>query len=110
MVGPDLTGIAKKRSKAELLDSLLRPSAMIEPEFATHAVVTVDGAFVTGLLVAQNDHQLTLRSADGESHSIPLTDIEHQTRQATSLMPEGLVADMTAQELADLLAFLCELR
>ena len=110
MVGPDLDGIAKKRNRIQLLESILDPSKQVEPEFQTHAVVTVDDAVITGLLIEKSPEKIVIRSADGKNHEIPTDDIEHQTQQAKSLMPSGLAAEMTAQELADLLAFLSELK
>lgn len=110
MVGPDLDGIAKKRNRIQLLESILDPAKQVEPEFQTHAVVTVDDAVITGLLIEKSPEEIVIRSADGKNHEIPTDDIEHQTQQAKSLMPSGLAAEMTAQELADLLAFLSELK
>ena len=37
-------------------------------------------------------------------------DIEQQATTPTSLMPEGLVRDLTAQQVADLLEFLSSLK
>lgn len=110
MIGPDLDGIANKRNKLELLESIIDPSAKIEPEFATHAAVTVDGTIVSGLQVRRDSEKIVLKSADGQTHTLPLHDIEELTQQNVSLMPTGLASQMTAQELADLLAYLSELR
>ncbi len=109
-VGPDLDGIAKKRTRAELLESLLEPSKKIEPEYANYAVVTVDGQVITGLRIEHNLSEVVIRAADGKDHHLLTTDIEHMTAQSNSLMPIGLVAEMTAEELADLLEFLCSLK
>ena len=38
--GPDLSGVAQKRSPRELLESILEPSKHIAPEFAATIVVT----------------------------------------------------------------------
>src|SRR5207249_4956958 len=37
---------------------------------------------------------------------VPVTDIDEQAREATSLMPAGLVFDLSPDDLANLLAFL----
>ncbi len=105
-VGPDLDAIAKKRSRAELLESILEPSKKIEPEFVTYSVVTVDGQVFTGLRIGHSEKELVIRSADAVEHRIANEDIEHLTPQTISLMPIGLAAEMTATELADLLEFL----
>ncbi|MDZ4851180.1 MAG: PQQ-dependent sugar dehydrogenase [Pirellulaceae bacterium] len=109
-VGPDLDGIAKKRKREELLESLLEPSRSIEPAFQSHTILTDQGATITGLLVERSDQATTLRSADGKLHTIASEDIEEARALGISLMPTDLAADMTAEELADLLAFLESLK
>lgn len=105
-VGPDLDGIAARRTRIELLESILEPAKKIEPLFATYVVVTADGQTLTGLKIDQNTQGIQLRSPDGKDHWIETDEIEHLQVQDTSIMPSGLAAAMTAQELADLLAFL----
>ncbi len=105
-VGPELDGIGAKRTKADLLESLLDPSGRIEAKFQSTAVLTVDGDAVVGLKIKQDNASLTLRSVDGKEHVVALSDIESQQVLPTSLMPAGLAADMTLDELADLLAYL----
>jgi putative heme-binding domain-containing protein len=109
-IGPDFDGLGKKRTREELLESILDPAKKIEPEFATFVVVTFDGEVLSGLRVEQTDSHVRLRTADGKEHRIAVDDIEHMTAQSTSLMPMGLAAEMTAQELSDLLAFLSRLK
>ena len=41
---------------------------------------------------------------------VPLGEVDQITPQKTSLMPDGLLADLTAQQAADLLAFLESLK
>src|SRR5262249_16630056 len=49
-VGPDLSGINNK-SKEELLESILNPSASIEPRYVNYVVVTKDGRMHDGIIV-----------------------------------------------------------
>lgn len=105
-IGPDLDGIGGKRTKADMLESLLDPSGRIEAEYQTTAILTIDGDAIVGLKIKQDTTTVSLRSADGKEHVVALSDIESQKLQPTSLMPSGLVADMTLIELANLLAYL----
>lgn len=109
-VGPDLDGIAAKRTKEQLLESILNPSKLVDPGFVSYAVLTDDGNIVTGLRISENENQIILRSADGKDHAIARDSIESIKTQTESLMPTGLAAEMTANELADLLEFLSSLR
>jgi putative heme-binding domain-containing protein len=106
MVGPDLDGSAKKRTRQELLESILEPSKLIEPRYNNYLVLTDDGNLVTGLKIGESDEDVVVKQADGKDRRIPKDEIESIKIQAQSLMPTGLAAEMTAQELADLLAFL----
>lgn len=109
-VGADLDAIGKRRTRQQLLESILDPSKEVEPKFRSHQVLTADGIIVIGLKILDSEDFVVLRSADGKDHRIAKDDIESTRVQAESLMPTGLAAEMTAQELADLLEFLCSLK
>lgn len=105
-IGPDLTGIGRKRTVAELLDSLLDPSRVIEPAFSTHLALTDDGRSFTGLLERRDDERVVLRDAGGGLIELDATQLESLERLPVSLMPTGMLTHWTAAEAADLLAFL----
>lgn len=109
-IGPDLDGIASKRSRSHLLESLLQPAAAIEPQWRTVSVLTDSGQQVTGVVVAEDAETLTLRDTKGVDVEIAKIEIELQKNQPQSVMPDGQVATMTEIELADLLAYLQSLR
>lgn len=109
-VGPDLDGIGSKRTTRELLESILDPSKVIDPKYTNHLVATDDGRVVGGLLVEDSDQWLVIRSADGKDQRISRETIESHRMQRESVMPQGLAAEMTAEELADLLAYLASLK
>lgn len=109
-LGPDLDGIGKKYSLRELLDQVLNPSRKIDPKFLTYVVETTAGRVHTGLLVSKTDKQVVLRDAKREERVIAAEDVEEIFAQRKSLMPELLLKDMTAQQVADLLAFLSSLK
>lgn len=109
-VGPDLTGIGKKYDRRQLLESLLEPSRRIDPAFVTYVVQTDDGRSLTGVVVERTDEHLALRDAQDQVVTIPLASVEEQSQQLQSLMPEGLLRDLTAQQAADLLEYLTTLQ
>ena len=63
-------------------------------------------AVVTGLLVAQSADAITLRDARGQEVKISAREIEQKGNDPTSIMPTGVVGNLSFKELADLLAFL----
>lgn len=109
-VGPDLTSIGKSRTREQLLESLLEPSKRMEPKYVTHLVETSDGRLFAGLLIEKTDQQITLLDAKGEQVRIPQADVEQLVSQRQSLMPDLLFRDMTAQQVADLVAYLASLK
>ncbi len=109
-VGPDLSQIGRKYERAALLETILEPSRAIAPEYVAHAVETVRGQVYLGCLVHQDDERIVLRAADGHETTIARDEIEAMDAHSVSLMPELLLRDATAQDAADLLAFLLTLR
>jgi putative heme-binding domain-containing protein len=109
-VGPDLTAIGKKYPPAELLESILEPSKRIDPKYVTYLVETKDGRVLTGLLVSKDDREVVLRDATNLLVHVPADDLEQLATQPNSLMPDLLFRDMTAQQVADLLAYLGSLK
>jgi len=109
-VGPDVKNLAKEYSVAELLRQIVQPSEKIDPKYFPHTLVTATGQIFTGLIVEQTDSPVTLRMADGKSVPVAADEIDELEKQDRSLMPEMLLADLTAQEAADLLAYLMSLR
>ena len=102
-VGPDLSTIGKLRSREDLLDSLLEPSRRIEPKYATYAAATADGRSLTGLLVKRDENEVVLRDSKGKEIILAAKDVEELRPSRASLMPDGQLADLTAQEAADLI-------
>ena len=109
-VGPELSKIGKKYNRAQLLESILFPSKLIDPKYVTQLVETVDGRVVTGVLVESNEEVMILKDAQAKELRIPRAEIEFTAPQQKSLMPELLLQDMTAQQVADLLAYLADQR
>jgi uncharacterized repeat protein (TIGR03806 family) len=110
LVGPDLTMIAKKLDRAKLLESILEPSRTIDPAFVTHLAETADGRVLSGLLVRRSDTEIVLRDIEAKEITLAVKDIEQFTPQQKSLMPELLLRDLTAEQVADLLAYLTTLK
>ena len=109
-VGPDLAAIGGRRSREDLLDSLLEPSRRIEPTYATYAAATSDGLSLAGLLIQRDEQTVVLRDGQGKETTLAAGDVEELRPSRVSLMPEGQLAGLTAREAADLIAYLYSLR
>jgi putative membrane-bound dehydrogenase-like protein len=104
LVGPDLVGVSN-RTAEELLESILAPSAAIVPDYVRYIAVLKDGEVRDGLIAGEAPGTITLRSPQGD-RTILRTRIAELRRSNVSMMPDGLGAGMSDQELADLIAFL----
>lgn len=109
-LGPELSAIGKKYNRTQLLESILEPSKAVDPKFVAYLVETTSGRVLTGLLVEKTDEQVVLKDAQNKPVRIPAAEVELLAPQPNSLMPELLLRDMTAQEVADLLEFMAQLR
>jgi putative heme-binding domain-containing protein len=65
---------------------------------------------MTGYLRSDTPEGIELVDSAGNLTPIPAADIADRYRSAMSLMPNGLAAGITAQELADVVAFLESLK
>jgi len=109
VLGPDLDRLAKRYSRAELLDSILNPSKTIDQKYQNYSVTTTAGRVVAGLLLDKTPQQLALRDQQGNTHTIASGDIESAQPLQRSFMPSGLLRELSAQEAADLVEFLFQL-
>lgn len=105
-LGPDLTRIGQIRSKRDLLESVILPSASLVRSYETVLITTDDGQTHLGIQKGESPHQLTLRTGLESSITLDRDRIREMSPAALSLMPPGLDTVVSQQQLADLLTFL----
>ncbi|MBL9205337.1 MAG: PQQ-dependent sugar dehydrogenase [Opitutaceae bacterium] len=108
--GPDLSQVGARQTAAQILDSLLHPSATIAPDFRPVVIELKDGGSQMGFILARRAQELALKVPSGQTVTLPLTAIQAEKPLLASLMPEGLLQGLTHQEAADLLAYLTSLK
>ena len=104
-VGPDLFDI-RQQPKESILYHIVIPEAEIAPNFVNYECELKDGRTLSGLLASENTGNITLRMGQGVEENVARSQIARLTASRLSLMPQELEKTMTAQELADLLAYL----
>jgi putative heme-binding domain-containing protein len=109
-IGPELTGLGSRFSKVHIVESVLEPSRSIAPSFETVGLVLKSGKILSGVKVAETETALTLADSEGKKHVLMKADIEEQSRQPLSTMPEGLEKRLTEDEFVDLISFLVNLK
>ncbi len=105
-IGPDLTSVGSRFSRAYLIESILEPGRAIAPSFDTHVVALEGGEALAGVKVAETASTLTFAFAQGESRIVQKAHIVEQQIAPGSIMPEGLEKQLTERQLIDLVAFL----
>ena len=104
-VGPNL-GTIKAWTAEQILTNVLDPNREVSPNFALYIVETNDGRTLSGLITSETAGNLTLKRADGGTDTVLRNEIKSLTSPGISLMPEGLEAAITPQQMADLIAYL----
>jgi putative membrane-bound dehydrogenase-like protein len=110
LIGPNLTTIADIRTGRDLLESLVYPSASIVQSYEPFIAETNDGQVASGLIVRQTPDEVVIRGADLAENRIPAGRIKSLQQSPISIMPQGLDAMLTRDELRDLLAYLQRLK
>ena len=103
-VGPDITG-ANRADLDYLLQNILYPNAVIPNEYLASTVETKDERVLTGVIKSQDASGISLQTAN-ELVTVPRAEIRKIEATAVSMMPEGLIANLTEQQTRDLLYYL----
>jgi putative heme-binding domain-containing protein len=104
--GPYLGGIFTRYSKAEVIESIVRPAAKVAQGFATNWFTTTDKRQLSGFVVREGQVDVVIRDLTGTETTLRKTEIASRGVNEGSTMPPGLVDTLTLQELGSLLAFL----
>lgn len=105
-LGPDLTNIGKVRTERDLIEAIVFPNASFVRGYEPFTVVTRGGDDYTGIIRNDAPDEIVLAIGPQLEQRIPRADVTEVRPAAVSLMPAGLDAVLTKQELADLVAFL----
>ncbi|MFM8892592.1 MAG: c-type cytochrome, partial [Planctomycetia bacterium] len=105
-LGPSLANAAGIYNRKQLAESVLQPSKSIAQGFATTALVLDDGRQLLGFVTSEAADRITLRDAQGMEHVVDKKTVEERTKLPTSIMPEGLVGDLTIGQFASLIDFI----
>jgi putative heme-binding domain-containing protein len=109
-VGPDLTGVANRLGRNDLLRAILLPSESIAQNYRTDVLELADGRNLTGQIVPTLDYRAPfLLLAENplnpdQAVKIPKVEVLKRKRSDLSIMPAGLLNNLSKQEVLDLLA------
>jgi len=104
-VGPDLTTF-QRDDVHRLLTNIVRPSLEIREGFETYVVQTDDGRLLSGFIADADPQVVILRGVDGQAVTLARDSIEEMQMTKQSVMPEGLLKDLSDEQIRDLFAYL----
>ncbi|MBX9789832.1 MAG: c-type cytochrome [Pirellulales bacterium] len=105
-LGPDLAGAAARFSRDDLFAAIVDPSRDVAPLYRTTIISTRDGRVFTGLIVYESPDGTLLQTGPDTTVRITGDELASQRASEQSLMPTGLLAGLSDQQLADLDAYL----
>ena len=107
-VGPDLTTITSRFKKRDILESILWPSKIISDQYQAEMFEMNDGRVITGVVIRETANAALVRTGENPDKPVVVTFAQMTARApgTVSLMPEGLIDNLTHQQIADLLAFM----
>ena len=107
-VGPMLRAVGAQRTKEELAESLVEPSAKIVVGFGIETIVLKDGTTLAGSVLKETPKSLDLKLADGKTRKVVVTTIASRT-PPISVMPP-MLGILTPAEIRDVVAYLSGLK
>jgi putative membrane-bound dehydrogenase-like protein len=103
-IGPDLTG-SNRANLDYILGEIINPSDVIQEGYQLITITTQDGRTLSGNLAGEDGQQVTLRLI-GQETTIAKSSILSREKSAVSMMPEGLLKQLSSDDVRDLIAYL----
>ncbi len=104
-VGPPLSDVKVKPPEG-LLSDILDPNRMFEARWSAYSVETKDGRTLSGLIQSETSDNIVLAMMGGAKETIPRSAIQDMKSLDRTLMPDGLEAAISKEQMSDLIAFL----
>jgi putative heme-binding domain-containing protein len=109
-LGPDLTGVTTRFSRADLFDAIIYPSRDVAPPYRVTRVETRGGQTYYGIVAFESADGLILQTGAATTVRVATPEIASRSPSTRSLMPDGLLKDLKPDDLADLYSYLQTLK
>jgi putative membrane-bound dehydrogenase-like protein len=104
-LGPDLATV-KSGGKEKLLTSILDPNREVDSKYAFYEIETREAGTILGTISDETPASITVTQAYGAQTRLPRASIVTMKSLGRSMMPEGLEASLSRQDVADLLEYI----
>jgi putative heme-binding domain-containing protein len=105
VLGPAITTFAAAGSES-LLGNILNPNKEVAPQFQAFTFELKSGEFLVGIIESESAEEVTMKMPGGLNRTFPRSQVQSMKGLGQSLMPEGLEASLTVDEMKDLLSYL----
>jgi len=107
-IGPDLTAVGSRFSARDILESIVEPSKVISEQYQSFLFTMKDGSTIGGQVAEENHYLITLivDPINGTRQNIPKGNVVKREVSPISMMPPGLLATLSQEEVLDLIAYL----
>ncbi len=104
---PDLTKVADRLPRRDILRSVFFPNEQVDPKFATTVLALKDGSSVRGLVLSETAQNVVIKTAtEAEPTTVPKAQIAKRATERTSIMPEDLPDKVTDAGVRDVTAYI----
>jgi len=104
-LGPDLVTI-KTTGKEKILTNFINPNRELPANYVAYVIATKGGESIVGLLGDETTTHVRIKLPLGQERLLPRTQVKGMRSLGQSIMPVGLEAGLTKQQIADLLEFI----
>jgi quinoprotein glucose dehydrogenase len=105
--GPDLTDVAARLNRRQILTSIYNPGLEISPGYGTAVATLKDKTTLMGRIAKENEKEVTIIAPDGKESVVKRDKIETITPPISAMPPLG--ATMVPNDLRDLVAYIGQL-
>ncbi len=109
IAGPDLTPAGRRFSTRDLLETIIDPNKAISDQYQATIFQMEDGRLITGRVVNLNGDRYMVQTdmiQPNQLEHLKVAEIEAMKPSDVSVMPAGLLDNLTRDEILDLVAYL----
>ena len=104
--GPFLGNVGNLFNREQLITHIVKPNEEVAQGFQSYTFTLNDGYAAMGFVTARDDKQVTVRTMTGISQTIQTDKIKEEKVSSSSMMPPGLVNNLSLKEFASLIDYL----
>ena len=107
--GPDLTTVATRFKRQDILESMTEPSKVVSEQYMNTVLTMADGNIVAGRIAQETGDKVVVMTNPFDAAAtatVKKSEIKSRELSKISIMPPGLLSTCTENEILDLIAFL----